>query len=55
MSEFNEKDLNQWLQLSMDQNCSVYDAIKYLYYFDGQEKVLKAYGYMLRELKLKNE
>lgn len=53
MSEFSSNDVNTWLQLSIEKGCSIYAAIHYSLFFDGNYKIVRAYEYTLDSLNLK--
>lgn len=55
MSEWSKEDLTKWLQLSVDKNCSIYDSIRYTFFFEGQDKIMRAYRYALHSLALNKE
>ena len=50
MSEFNETDLQEWLELSFEKDISIYRAIGYVYYFSDQDKRMRAYNYAKSKL-----
>lgn len=50
MSEFSSSDLKKWLELAVLNDCSIYKAIRYIYFFDyDREKAMRAYRYFLHQ------